>query len=211
MLTETLPVPARSISTATRDWRPGQRARGRVLAIGGVVYALSHVLNLFGSTPDLDSPLEIASKYLFAIGALFIMGGLGSLLAQFARSPLGVLGVQLTWVGMLFIPLSAYSILFIFPVFGWEGLAAIDAGAGIVGLVSLPTVLCGPVLLAIAAWRHAVMAWWTAALLMVSVLGLVLMMAIPPLEPVFAISSTIVAGIAYTAAGLRAARVRDGI
>ncbi|MEW1834221.1 hypothetical protein [Microbacterium sp. NPDC079995] len=208
MIVESLPVPAPAAAeiAPARDWRPSRRARGITLAVGGAAYALSHILNLFGSTPGLNSPTEIAAKVLFAAGALLIMAGLSSLLAQFRRSPLGVLGVQLTWVGMLFIPLSAYSILFIYPAFGWEGLAAIEENAALLSLLTIPTVLAGPVLLSIAAWRHRVMAWWNASLLLLSVIGLMGMMAVPELEPVFAISSTIVAGVAYMFAGVRVAR-----
>jgi hypothetical protein len=211
MLTETAPVSAAAAarSPRVRDWRPSQRATGLALAVGGGVYALSHVLNLFGSTPALDAPWEVASKYLFAAGALLIMGGLGSLMSQFRRSPLGVLGVQLTWFGMLFILLSSYTMLFIFPAFGWEGLQAIDEHATVVTLLTIPTVLGGPIVLAIASWRHGVMAWWNACLLLASVAGLVVMMAVPALEPPFAIGSTIVAGCAYLFAGLRASRVTD--
>jgi hypothetical protein len=207
MLTETLLPESAPIAPARsgRDWRPSPKAKGIVLAAGGALYATSHVLNLFGSTLDLSSPLEIASKYLFGAGALLIMGGLGALMAQFRRSPLGVLGVQLTWAGMLFILLNAYSILYIFPVYGWEGVGAISAQAEILNLLTIPTVLLGPILLAIASWRHGAMAWWNALLLVTSAVATTVMIVMPQWEVPIAIGSTIVAGIAYLFSGLRAA------
>lgn len=208
MLTENPPTALVAESApARRDWRPSTRAKGLVLAAGGAVYALSHALNLLGSTPGLDSIPEIASKYLFAAGAILIMAGMGAITAQFARSPLGILGAQLTWSGMLFIPLSAYTMLYIFPVFGWEGLHAIDENAIVPSLLTIPTVLAGPILLAIAAWRHRAMAWWNAVLLLAAQAGFVVMIGVPELEPQFAIGSTIVAGLAYLSAGVRAARI----
>jgi hypothetical protein len=208
MLTESLStapaVPARPAASPKRDWRPSQRAKGIALLAGGVVYSLSHALNLLGSTPGLNSPAEIASKYLFGAGALLVMAGLGSLMSQFRRSPLGVLGVQLTWVGMLFILLNAYQVLFVFPIYGWEGIGAISAQAAILNIATIPTVILGPVVLAIAAWRHKAMAWWNAALLLLSALAVGVMIGVPELEAPLAISSTIVAGIAYAVAGGRA-------
>lgn len=208
MLTESLPTAARPVAPTpqplpTRDWRPRQRARSIVLIAGGAVYALSHALNLFGSTPELDSPAEIASKYLFGAGALLIMAGLGSIMSQFRRSPLGVLGVQLTWVGMLFILLNAYQVLFVFPLYGWEGIGAISEQAAILNIATIPTVILGPVVLAIAAWRHKAMAWWNASLLLLSAVAVGVMVVVPELEVPLAISSTIVAGIAYALAGGR--------
>jgi hypothetical protein len=204
MLTETLPATAATVARTARDWRPNQKARGIVLAAGGTLYALSHVLSLLGSTPELSSPTEIASKYLFGAGALLIMAGLGSLMSQFRRSPLGVAAVQLTWAGMLFILLNAYSVLFVFPVYGWEGVGAISEQAAILNLATIPTVILGPILLGIAAWRHAAMAWWNAVMLMLSAVSVGVMVAVPELEVPIAIGSTIVAGIAYLFAGLRA-------
>jgi len=211
MLTETLSTPPAPAATEriARDWRPSPRAKGIVLAAGGALYGASHVLNLFGSTPDLSSPLEIASKYLFGAGALLVMGGLGSLMTQFRRSPLGVLGVQLTWAGMLFILLNAYTMLYIFPVYGWEGVGTISAQAEILTLLTIPTVILGPILLAIAAWRHGAMAWWNALLLAASAAATIVMIVMPAWEVPIAISSTIVAGLAYLFAGLRAVRTAE--
>ncbi|MET0860692.1 MAG: hypothetical protein ABW091_06640 [Microbacterium sp.] len=211
MLTESLPTTAADatrvgpapLDLPTRDWRPRQRAKAIALIAGGGVYALSHALNLLGSTPDLSSPAEIASKYLFGAGALLIMAGLGSLMAQFRRSPLGVLGVQLTWVGMLFILLNAYQVLFVFPVYGWEGVGAISAQAAVLNIATIPTVILGPLVLAIAAWRHKAMAWWNAVLLLLSAVAVGVMVVVPELEVPLAISSTIIAGIAYAFAGAR--------
>lgn len=191
---------------AARDWRPSVRAKGTALAVGGALYSVSHMLNLLGSTPTLDSVHEVAGKMLFGIGALLIMAGLGSLMVQFARSPLGVLGVQLTWFGMLYMPLSTYTILYIYPVIGWEGIGAIDELAIVPTLLTIPTVILGPIVLAIAAWRHRVIAWWNACLFLVSSAALGLMVAVPEWEPPLAIGSTIVFGLAYCAAGLRARR-----
>lgn len=207
MLTETMSAPVAAATSARvgRDWRPTQKAKGIVLASGGAIYALSHIFNIFGSTPDMSSPLEIASKYLFGAGALLIMAGLGSLMSQFRRSPLGVLGVQLVWAGMLFILLNAYSVLFIFPVYGWEGIGAISAQAELLNLATIPTVILGPILLGIAAWRHAAMAWWNATLLIASAVATGVMVGVPEWEVPIAISSTIAAGLAYLVAGLRAA------
>jgi hypothetical protein len=208
MLTESpqAPAPQTDRPAIARDWRPSQTAKGIVLAVGGAVYGLSHVLNLLGSTPDLSSPAEIASKYLFGLGALLIMGGLGSLLSQFRSSPLGVLGVQLVWVGMLFILLNAYSVLFVFPLYGWEGVGAISEQAAILNIATIPTVLLGPIVLAVAAWRRGVMEWWNALPLILSALAMIVMVGVPELEAPLAISSTIVAGAAYCVAGLRASR-----
>lgn len=208
MLLEDQPVVTEATtSVTTRDWRPSQRAKAWTLATGGALYSLSHMLNLFGSTPGLNSMHEVLGKYLFGIGALLIMAGLGSLMSQFARSPLGVLGTQLTWFGMLYMPLSTYTILFIFPVIGWEGLGAIDELAVIPTLLTIPTVVIGPVILAIAGWRHGAMAWWNACIFFLSAAALGLMMAVPAWEPPLAIGSTIVVGLGYLAAGLRARRV----
>lgn len=208
MLLEDTPVAAQATPPAiARDWRPSQSAKAWTLAVGGALYSLSHVLNLFGSTPSLDSVHEVTGKYLFGIGAILIMAGLGSLMSQFSRSPLGVLGTQLTWFGMLYMPLSTYTILFIFPVFGWEGIGAIDDLAIIPNLLTIPTVVVGPVLLAIASWRHGAMAWWNASIFFLSAAALGLMMAIPEWEPPLAIGSTIVVGLGYLAAGLRARKV----
>jgi hypothetical protein len=211
MLTESLSTAAATAHGAgpaplplpKRDWRPSQRAKSIVLVAGGVVYALSHGLNLLGSTPDLSSPAEIASKYLFGAGALLIMAGLGSVMSQFRRSPLGVLGVQLTWVGMLFILLNAYQVLFVFPVYGWEGIGAISEQAALLNIATIPTVILGPVVLAIAAWKHRAMAWWNAVLLLLSAVAVGVMVGVPELETPLAISSTIVAGAAYALAGVR--------
>lgn len=214
MLTDTLSTtaaPPVAASSSRRDWRPSQRARAIVLITGGAVYALSHALNLVSSTPELNSPAEIASKYLFGAGALLIMAGLGSLMSQFRRSPLGVLGVQLTWVGMLFILLNAYQVLFVFPVYGWEGVGAISEQAAIVNIATIPTVILGPIVLAIAAWKHAAMAWWNAVLLLLSAVAVGVMVLVPELEVVLAISSTIVAGIAYAFAGVRARGYEGGV
>lgn len=213
MLTDTLSAPAPTAAPGRpgRDWRPSQKAKGIVLATGGALYGLSHVLNLFGSTPDLSSPLEVASKYLFGAGALLIMAGLGALISQFRRSPLGVAGAQLVWVGMLFILLNAYSVLFIFPVYGWEGIGAISAQAALLNIATIPTVILGPVLLGIAAWRHRAMAWWNAALLIGSAVATAVMVGVPEWEVPIAISSTIVAGFAYLCAGLRAASARADV
>lgn len=207
MLTESLSTApasaARPLARPKRDWRPSQRAQAIVLLAGGIVYALSHALNLLGSTPEVNSPAEIASKYLFGAGALLIMAGLGSLMSQFRRSAVGVLGVQLTWVGMLFILLNAYQVLFVFPVYGWEGIGAISEQAAILNIATIPTVILGPVVLAIAAWRHKAMAWWNAVLLLLSAVAVGVMVFVPELEVPLAISSTIVAGIAYALAGVR--------
>lgn len=213
MLTETVPMApvaaARPVAEPKRDWRPSQRAKAIVLTAGGAIYALSHALNLLGSTPTLDSPAEIASKYLFGTGALLIMAGLGSLMSQFRRSPLGVAAVQLTWVGMLFILLNAYQVLFVFPVYGWEGIGAISAQAAIVNIATIPTVILGPVLLAVASWRSGAMAWWNASLLLAATAAVAVMIVVPEWEVPLAISSTIVAGIAYAFAGVRAMRVAE--
>jgi hypothetical protein len=214
MLTETLSTaPGATAPTAPtaehRDWRPRQRAKAVALIAGGVIYALSHALNLFGSTPELNSPAEIASKYLFGAGALLIMAGLGSLMSQFRRSPLGVLGVQLTWIGMLFILLNAYQVLFVFPVYGWEGVGAISEQAALLNIATIPTVILGPVVLAIAAWKHKAMAWWNAVLLLLSAVAVGVMIGVPALEAPLAISSTIVAGIAYALAGVRGLRAEE--
>jgi hypothetical protein len=207
MLTESLSTApaaaARPLDRAKRDWRPSQRAKAIALVAGGAVYALSHALNLLGSTPELNSPAEIASKYLFGAGALLIMAGLGSLMSQFRRSPLGVLGVQLTWVGMLFILLNAYQVLFVFPIYGWEGVGAISEQAAILNIATIPTVILGPIVLAIAAWKHGAMAWWNAVLLLLSAVAVGVMVFVPELEVPLAISSTIVAGVAYALAGVR--------
>lgn len=212
MLTESLPVSAaaQSVTSPRRDWRPSQRAKSIALIAGGALYAVSHALNLLGSTPELNSPAEIASKYLFGAGALLIMAGLGSLISQFRRSPLGVLGVQLTWIGMLFILLNAYQVLFVFPVYGWEGIGAISEQAALLNIATIPTVILGPVLLAIAAWRHRAMAWWNAVLLLLSALTVGVMVGVPELEVPLAISSTIVAGVAYAFAGVRGLSRGDG-
>lgn len=213
MLTDTLSAPPTTADPQrpSRDWRPSQKAKGIVLAAGGALYGLSHVLNLFGSTPDLSSPLEVASKYLFGAGALLIMAGLGALIAQFRRSPLGVAGAQLVWAGMLFILLNAYSVLFIFPVYGWEGIGAISAQAALLNIATIPTVILGPVLLGIAAWRHGAMAWWNATLLIGSAIATAVMVGVPEWEVPIAIGSTIVAGLAYLFAGLRAASARADV
>lgn len=200
-LTDTT-VPARP----ARDWRPSIRLQAIVLVVGGVVYAASHALNLIGSTPQLDSWWEVASKYLFAAGALLIGAGLGAVLDGFVRSLVGVLGVGLTRFGMLFILLSAYSVLFIFPLYGWEGLAAIDARAGLLSLLALPTVLGGPILLAIAGIRHRVVPVPIAVALLVGALLFPVSIAVPELEAPVAIGTTILNGLAYAALGLHLAR-----
>jgi len=187
-----------------RDWRPSQRATGTVLTIGGLVYALSHMLNLLGSTPSLSAPNEVLAKVLFGAGALLIMAGAGSLIAQFRRSPVGILGTQLTWVGMLFILQSAYSVLFIFPLYGWEGLGAIDERAGVVSLLALPTVFGGPLLVAIAGLRHRVVPVPAAVGIFAASAMFIVMIGVPELEPPMAIASTIVYGLSWALTGLRA-------
>lgn len=189
-----------------RDWRPSPRVQALTLAVGGAVYALSHVLNLVGSTPRLDSWWEVASKYLFAAGALLIGAGLGAVLLRFTRSLVGVLSVGLIRFGMLFILLSAYSVLFVFPLYGWEGLAAIDERAGVVSLLALPTVLGGPILLAIAGIRHRVVPIPVAVALLLAAVSFPLSMAVPELEAPVAIGTTILNGLAYAALGLHLAR-----
>jgi hypothetical protein len=192
--------------SARRDWRPSLRLQAVVLGVGGAVYATSHALNLIGSTPRLDSWWEIASKYLFAAGALLIGAGLGAVLAGFARSLVGVLGVGLTRFGMLFILLSAYSVLFVFPLYGWEGLAAIDARAGLLSLLALPTVLGGPILIAIAGIRHRVVPVPIAAALLLGALLFPVSIAVAELEAPIAIGTTILNGLAYVALGIHLAR-----
>ncbi|MET0671999.1 MAG: hypothetical protein ABWY37_00760, partial [Microbacterium pygmaeum] len=55
----------------------------------------------------------------------------------------------------------------------------------------------------IAAWKHKAMAWWNASLLLLSAVAVGVMVFVPELEVPLAISSTIVAGIAYAFAGMR--------
>jgi hypothetical protein len=208
-LTEKAPTTAVPTTTRPgRDWRPSPRAQALTLAAGGGVYALSHALNLLGSTPRLDSWWEITAKYLFAAGALLIGAGLGAVLLRFARSFVGVLSVGLIRFGMLFILLSAYSVLFVFPLYGWEGLAAIDERAGAVSLLALPTVLGGPILLAIAGLRHRVVPVPIALALLVAAVLFPVSIAVPELEAPIAIGTTILNGLAYAALGAHLARRR---
>lgn len=215
-MTNTVPAPSTDVPTtstsvspdqvarAPRDRRPSLRLQATTLAAGGVVYGLSHVLNLFGSTPTLDAPNEIAAKYLFAAGALLISAGLGAVTAQFARSTLGVISVGFIRVGMLFILLSSYSILYIFPIYGWEGLGAIDERAVVLGAIAPLAVLGGPLLLGIAGLRHRVVPVPAAIALFASVAAFAVAIAVPEIEPPIAIGTTIVFGAAYAVIGLTA-------
>ncbi len=194
-------------SRERRDWRPGQRAKALTLAVGGFVYAVSHALHLVpGHSGSTSLPHEIAAQVTFGLGAVLIMAGLGSLMSKFRHSPTGVLGVQLSWFGMLFIQLSAYTQLFILPVVGWDGLHEIDALAWPVGLAAPLGVFVGPVLLAIAGLRHRVVPVAAAIGILVSVAGLIVMMLVPELEAPMAIGTSILLGLSYAWAGLAARR-----
>jgi hypothetical protein len=191
------------------DRRPGRRLRGVVLAIGGVLYALSHALNLLGSSGTMQQPHEIASKVLFGAGAVLIMAGMGAVTAGFRRSIVGVVGAALSWCGMFFILNSAYQMLFVFPLYGWEGMAAIDGRAAILSALALPTVVVGPILLAIAGMRHRVVPVPAGVGMLVAVAMTLVMAGVPELQAPMAIASTIILGAAWAWIGVRAARTGD--
>ncbi|BDI22586.1 hypothetical protein [Herbiconiux sp. L3-i23] len=190
----------------TRDRRFGPRVTGAVFAIGGALYSISHALNLLGSTGMNSAPHEIAAKYLFGIGALTMMASAGALLRMFRNSPTGLIGTGLLWFGMLFIALSAYSQLYILPVVGWETLGEIDERAWIPGLLAMPAVLGGPVLIAIAGLRHRVVPVPVAIAFFVATVAFLAQPAIPgSLAPIM-IGTTIVFGAGYAWIGIRARR-----
>jgi hypothetical protein len=219
-MTTTTPIPsdaahagpalaAPAASAVRPDRRPGRRLRGVVLAIGGVLYALSHALNLLGSSETLQQPHEIASKVLFGAGAVLIMAGMGAVTAGFRRSVVGVIGAALSWCGMFFILNSAYQMLFVFPLYGWEGMAAIDGRASLLSALALPTVVLGPILLAIAGVRHRVVPVPAGIGMLVAVAMTVVMMGVPELQAPMAIASTIILGVAWAWIGVHAVRAGD--
>ncbi|TNM67176.1 hypothetical protein FHN55_11805 [Streptomyces sp. NP160] len=136
----------------------------------------------------------------FAAGALFIAAGLGVLAHRFRSSRTGLVGLAVTWVGMVLVPVSSVAEAYVRPLMGHEGYHAFEeAAVGFSSVAGIATLL-GPVLLAAVALRRRLLPPLVSIALVGMTTGLLVSPALPA-EGYGVIPGTVVFGLGVAAAG----------
>lgn len=198
MTTTLSPAPAR---TTARDFRPTRNTRALTLVAGGALFAVGNLLHpLSHDDTAHSSPTWVAAHVVFGIGAVLIAASMGVLTRRFAGSPTGLIGLGITWLGMVLIPGGAVMEAFVRPLMDHHGFAEIEQATLATTMVAGTANLIGPALITVAAVRHRLLPLWVGLSFSGITLGALLYPVLPQ-EGYGIIPGTVLFGIAMATAG----------
>ncbi|TFV44383.1 hypothetical protein [Blastococcus sp. TF02A-35] len=157
------PAPTTDRPIPARDHRPSANVRGLTVVAGGALFAVGNLLHpLEHNDTAHESPTWVAAHVVFAIGALLIAAGMTVLTRRFRSSPTGLVGLGITWLGMVLIPGGALMEAYVRPLFDHHGFGEIEQATILFTMVAGTSNLLGPALIAIGAIRNRLLPLWAA-------------------------------------------------
>ncbi len=201
-MTTTLPAgPAPTAPALVRDHRPGYRFRALTMVAGGTLFAVGNLLHpLTHDDHAHESSTRVAAHVVFAIGAVLIAASLTVLTRRFAASRTGLVGLAISWLGLVLIPGGALMEAYVRPLFDHHGFAAVvEATLGFTMLAGTSN-LVGPALITIAAIRNRLLPLWVSLSISGITVGALLYPVLPK-EGYGIIPGTVLFGIGMAVAG----------
>jgi hypothetical protein len=201
MTTLSSPVRTTSPVTPARDFRPSVNLRGLTLVAGGALFAVGNLLHPLehGGTAH-EYPTWVAAHVVFGIGAVLIAAGMTVLTRRFAASRTGLVGLGITWLGMVLIPGGVVMEAWVAPLMDHHGFAAVEEASMVYTMLAGTSNLVGPALIAIAAIRHRLLPLWAALAIPGITVGALLYPVLPK-EGYGIIPGTVLFGIGIAVAG----------
>ena len=193
--------PARPAPAPVRDLRPGYRLRALTMVAGGALFAVGNLLHpLTHDDSAHESPTWVAAHVVFAIGAILIAASMTVLTRRFAASRTGLVGLGITWLGMVLIPGGALMEAYVRPLFDHHGFLAIEEATLAFTMLAGTSNLVGPALIAVAALRNRLLPLWVALAIPGITVGALLYPVLPK-EGYGIIPGTVLFGIGIAVAG----------
>jgi len=169
-------------------------AGGTLFAVGNLLHPLEH------NDTAHTSPTWVAAHVVFAVGAVLLAASMTVLTRRFAGSRTGLVGLGVTWLGMVLIPAGAPMEAFVRPVTDHSGFADIEQATLAFTMLAGFSNLIGPALLTIAAVRNRLLPLWVSLSFSGITVGALLYPALPK-EGYGIIPGTVLFGLAMAAAG----------
>jgi hypothetical protein len=194
---------------APADHRPGTQVRALSVVAGGALFAVGNLLHpLTHDETAHESPTWVVAHVVFGIGALLIAAGMTVLTRRFAASRTGLLGLGITWLGMVLIPGGALMEAFVRPLMDHHGFMAVEEATLGFTMLAGTSNLVGPALIAIAAIRNRLLPLWVSLAIPGITVGALLYPVLPK-EGYGIIPGTVLFGIGIAVAGWLSRSPRD--
>lgn len=200
MTTTRSPLPILSDSPVP-DHRPSLRTRALVLTAGGVLFAVGNALHpLEHDDAAPHAATWVAAHVVFAVGAILIAAGMTALTRRFAVSKVGLVGLGVSWLGLVLIPAGALLEAYVRPLMDHHGFADIESATLGFTMIAGFSNLIGPALMTVAAVRHRLFPRLVSLSFAGLTLGALLVPALPK-EGYGIIPGTVLFGLGIAAAG----------
>ena len=194
----TTPTPT---PTPTPDHRPSLRTRALVLTTGGVLFAVGNALHpLSHDDAAPQAATWVVAHVLFAVGAILIAAGMTALTRRFAVSKVGLVGLGVSWLGLVLIPAGALLEAYVRPLMDHHGFAEIEEATLAFTMIAGFSNLIGPALMTVAAVRHRLFPRAVSLSFAGLTVGALLVPALPE-EGYGIIPGTVLFGLGVAAAG----------